>query len=108
MKNSWEFQPTHNLYILIAAEIGTLGLAAFLAFVLFLVISNWQSVIGKFSGSLEIITNYQLLISILLFGLFDHFSWDLWQGQLMLWVILGILMGISAHSSMDRVCPSEG
>ena len=35
-----------------------------------------------------------MLAALLLFGLFDHFLWDLQLSSLMLWVVIGILLGV--------------
>ena len=35
-----------------------------------------------------------MILSLLGFGLFDHFLWTLQPGRLMLWLILGIILGI--------------
>lgn len=98
MDQVWQWQPIHNIYLLIASEIGILGLLAFLIFLSRIIIHN----------SLFIIPTI-MLISLLLFGFVDHFPWTLQPGRLMLWLIIGILMGVnSAHRAMDSAQPSEG
>lgn len=92
---SWAWQPVHNVYLLIAAETGFLGLLAFLVFLFFTIKNVWSGRQGLETGCLLLIVIYLLLI-----GLFDHFWWDLQQGQIMFWLLLGLL---SAHSSMDPV-----
>ncbi|MBI5732686.1 O-antigen ligase family protein [Candidatus Jorgensenbacteria bacterium] len=77
----WSWQPIHNIYLLIGSEIGFLGLAAFLLLVGWLLIKR----------SFDFISI--MFIGLLVFGLFDHFTWDLQSGRLMFWVVLGILMG---------------
>jgi O-antigen ligase len=106
---NWIYQPIHNIYLLIAAETGALGLLAFLWF-LFLIF--WRSIKGikiSYDENKIIISCFLFLISsFLIMGLFDHFFWTLQQGQLMFWILLGIIAGISPHSSTDRARPSEG
>lgn len=98
MDQVWQWQPVHNIYLLIASEVGILGLLAFLIFLSRIIIHN----------SLFIIPTLMLL-ALLLFGLVDHFLWTLQPGRLMLWLIIGILMGVSsAHCTMDSAQPSEG
>lgn len=93
-----QWQPIHNLYLLMSSEIGIFGLLAFLLFLF--------SLFSRNAGS-EVHFTEIALIGLLLFGLFDHFLWDLEAGRLMLWVILGIMMGLGPHGSMDRVQASE-
>lgn len=88
---NWIHQPIHNLYLLIAAEIGLVGLAAFLFFIFRLFKKNYPNCL------------LIILSAFLLMGVFDHFFWTLQQGQLMLWLILGIIgAGDCPHSSRDR------
>lgn len=97
-----QWQPIHNLYLLIGSEIGLAGLVAFLGLVFVAVRSAWSN--GSFEAMMAVIMFGALLVS----GLFDHFLWDLEAGRLMLWAVLGILLGVSARSSTDRTHPSEG
>jgi len=84
---SWLHQPVHNIYLLIASETGLAGLFVFLFFIF--------SLLNQFirHKSLNSKQYYLLLIffCFLFIGLFDHFFWTLQQGQLMLWLILGII-----------------
>ncbi len=86
---SWQEQPIHNLYILIATESGIVGIAAFLIF-LFLI---FRSALARIND--EIFVASVLLGGLLLFGLVDHFMWDLEAGQMMLWLSVGLLLGLS-------------
>ena len=82
MDQVWQWQPIHNIYILIASEIGVLGLLAFLMFLTTILIDNFQE-------------NYIfkiMLFSLLIFGMVDHFLWTLQPGRLMLWLVIGILI----------------
>jgi O-antigen ligase len=106
---SWQYQPAHNIYLLIASEIGIIGLFIFLLF-LSQTISNSFKTIKKplnkrlFSNDVQIVSretifslelNYYLLailISFLFIGLFDHYFWTLQQGRLMLWLVLGLIL----------------
>jgi type IV secretory pathway TrbD component len=73
-------QPVHNIYLLVAAETGIVGLVIF----------GWFLVL---TYKKLLITNYQLLITlsaILALGLFDHYWLTLQQTQLLLTIILGL------------------
>ncbi|MEA2113475.1 MAG: O-antigen ligase family protein [Patescibacteria group bacterium] len=92
LMSSWLYQPVHNVYLLIASETGLLGLVAFLMF-LFLVLSHaWRNVENIPRLGITI-----LFCGFLFIGIFDHFFWTLQQGQLMFWIVLGIL------ASQERV-----
>ncbi len=88
-----QWQPIHNIYLLIAAETGVLGLVAFLACIGVAIFWGRRR-FGEWS--MEMRTVVVMLLSLLLFGLFDHFLWDLHAGRLMLWVVLGILLGLGS------------
>lgn len=92
---TYSWQPIHNIYLLIGTEIGILGLLAFLAFV-------WRSAVGlrKSTEELGKITILSLLLFVLVFGLFDHFFWDLQSGRLLFWLVLGIMMGASPSTRL--------
>lgn len=95
----WTWQPIHNLFILLTVELGIQGLLLFLA-LLFVVFTPHKWTPHYISITL-------LFVAFLLFGLFDHFFWDLEAGRLMFWAVLGIMMGLSPHRSMDRTLASE-
>lgn len=84
---AWQFQPIHNIYLLIASEIGVLGLLAFLAFLIKLFAEQSRS------ATFNVIV---MLSSLLLFGFTDHFLWTSQSGQLMLWLTIGLLMGFNS------------
>ena len=97
----WQYQPAHNIYFLIASEIGIIGLLFFLLFVMYAIsdlIRNISNVSREtFSGTRKL--NYFLLaifISFLFIGLFDHYFWTLQQGRLIFWLILGMMMAINS------------
>jgi len=77
----WQHQPTHNLYLLMAAEIGLLGFGAFLFFILNSGVWNLFRI------------STILLAALLLFGLTDHFLWTSQTGQLALWMVIGLVLG---------------
>jgi len=90
----WIHQPVHNIYLLIASETGLIGLVIFLLFLFQLFRRRCQKD-SSFVTDYELrITNYGLLTigySFLFISLFDHFFWTLQQGQLMFWLVLGLM-----------------
>lgn len=100
MDKAWQWQPIHNIYLLAAAEIGIWGLALLLLFLYLLVRRGISSLCrsgGRDNGgvALQIVTALAMLLLLLLFGLFDHFSWTLYSGQMMLWLAIGLLLGLN-------------
>lgn len=93
----WLRQPIHNLYLMVGTETGIVGLALFFLFLgtLFMraIRQGKLSPSGRSPAGREIGISAILLLALLLFGLFDHFLWDLQSGRLMLWMVIGLLMG---------------
>jgi O-antigen ligase len=86
----WIFQPAHNIYLLIASEIGIFG---FLFFVLFILIKISKSIkpikpkeIFDVMGPMPF-----LFIAFLIIGLSDHYFWTLQSGGIMFWLSLAML-----------------
>jgi O-antigen ligase len=77
--DSWDYQPVANIYFLILAELGFIGLVLFLMTVLF--------------GSLRLGFNIfsPLVFSLLTLGLFDHWIFSLSFGILLFWLALGLV-----------------
>lgn len=102
---TWMFQPAHNVYLLIAAEVGILGLIYFLLFLL----AIWQQT-KKSSPPQPADCLFYLFCFIIISALFDHFFWTLQQGQIIFWLFLGILMSmsLSPRSLTDKASPSGG
>ena len=91
-----DFQPTHNLFILSAAEIGFFGAAAFFVFL----------AAALFGGKLNIENAWLRVVfaGFLVFGLFDHFFWTLNSGRVMFWVVVFYsLLAFNSDAMADRV-----
>ena len=76
------YQPAHNAYLLIAAEIGIFGIALFLYLILYI-----SYYILKFKN----INRITLIISLIILLTFDHWLWSLHFGVLFLFFIFGIV-----------------
>lgn len=77
----WNFQPVHNIYLLVLNEMGIYGLIVFLTLFGYL-----------FYGLRK---NHSLILLIFCFcifviGFFDHYFISLYQGQVLLWLFLGL------------------
>ena len=75
------YQPVHNVFLLIWAEIGIIGLLFFIGLLL--------CVINK-KGSKNLIVSMPLLAAMIMIFLFDHWWWSLHFGVLFFWLVLGI------------------
>lgn len=83
-------QPVHNIFLLILAETGLVGLILFV----WLIFSTYKKIMNHESRikNMSIIHNSYFLIlsSVLILGMFDHYFLTLQQGQLLFSFILGL------------------
>lgn len=77
--SSWDYQPVANIYFLILAEIGLLGLVLFLLIIGFTLLTFGLNIYSP------------ILISLLITGLFDHWLFSLSFGIILLWLALGLV-----------------
>ncbi len=92
---SYYYQPVHNVFFLVASEIGLLGLACLL-FLLGLLILDSLKIMQTNSLPLA------LLGALLMIMVFDHWLWSLHFGVLFFWFVLGIAFKII----LDKKKPS--
>ena len=90
----WQLQPVHNVYLLILAENGLLGFIAFFIFILYILNQvrkvNFKQKSNYYINQILIIALSSVLFSLFVIMLFDHYSWDIQQGALCFFVILGL------------------
>ncbi|MFN3301622.1 MAG: O-antigen ligase family protein [Patescibacteria group bacterium] len=76
--SSWNYQPLPNIYLLVLAELGIIGLTLFLLILYFSLLFS--------------VFDYQLLIvPLLILGFFDHWLFSLYFGILLFWLVLGLV-----------------
>lgn len=75
----WEYQPVHNIYLLIIAETGVVFLCFYVLVFSYLVNFIWK----RHSLFLSIV------VVLLVAGLFDHWLWSMYAGQILWWSVLG-------------------
>ncbi len=92
---AWTLQPVHNLYLLIASELGLIGLIVFLMFVFQL---TRQAKEQKAKNRQQYYLLLCLVSCFLFLGLFDHYFWTLQQGQILFWLVLGLLVSFENKS----------
>jgi len=84
----WIYQPTHNIYLLIASEIGILGALIFLIFLF----KKFTYGVGQIFKNLnEINPLFFLFIGFLILALSDHLFWTLQSGGIIFWLALALL-----------------
>lgn len=128
---AWQFQPIHNVFLLILSELGIVGLGIFIGFMTIVyfglqfpisrgtyvpmfkidVYSTWNKVSREkklrktrmfhMEHSLSFLKAEHryfvhtfllqaLLVSMGIIMLFDHYLWDIQQGQFIFWIILAL------------------
>lgn len=98
----WQWQPIHNLYLLMAAEIGIFGLLCFVIFCITLIV---QALKKRMTSERAVCL--VMFLGLLAFGLFDHFLWDIWSGRLMLWLSIGLLLS-QVSTAKQKLAPAKG
>lgn len=107
---NWQYQPVHNVFLLIWSELGIIGLVLFILFlwkifranIMFHPGSNENVSRETFSSNgaskehLDVswggtIVFKAIFLGFIIIMLFDHYFWDIQQGQIMLWLILGFV-----------------
>ena len=83
-----QYQPVHNIYLLIYSELGIVGLALFLLFLVFVV---YEFVIRTRFKRPYHVSFALIFASVLAMGLFDHFYWTIQSGQLLFWLTVGLI-----------------
>ncbi len=89
----WDYQPVHNVFLLVWAEVGILGLLGFLGFLGFL---GWNLIKkGKYFG-LSILTALVIMMMV------DHWYWSLHFGVLWFWLVCGLILTDTDSGGLTR------
>ncbi len=75
-KESFYYQPAHNVFLLVLSEIGIFGFIFFMALMFF-----------AFGGA----ENFAVLTALIAIMFFDHWLWSLHFGVLFFWMVLGVI-----------------
>ncbi len=84
---NWQYQPPHNVYIFILAELGLVGLGLFIGLLLKMARFTWNNLKTYEDYILSI-----LLLTFLIISNFDHYFVTIQQGQLIFFLLLGLLL----------------
>jgi len=90
----WDFQPVHNIYMLLINEVGIVGFVVF-ATLLALITVYLFAHQNKFKSEKPDAGVFILtaLVALAVVGLFDHYLISLYQGQLLLFLVFGLSGG---------------
>ncbi len=87
----WEYDYVHDVPMLVAVETGAIGLLAWLAFVGFTFAAMVDRLSRKAAASTGVTVYAAAFIALVISSLFDHFLWSSWIGQILFWIIAGLL-----------------
>jgi len=79
---SWQYQPVHNIYLLVSSELGIIG---FILLILFLISFFSPILFNSIAEKNSPLTFYLfccILFSFLLISFFDHYFWDIKTGTI--------------------------
>ena len=81
-RRSWSYQPVHNTFLLVATEIGIIGMLFLVALLGYLLIESFRQ---------RNILNLAILTSLVIMLMLDHWWWSLHFGMLFQGFVWGIL-----------------
>ena len=94
----WQFQPIHNLLLLVVSELGMIGLIAIVV-----PIVVWNKLFkknvprGTSRVSMMPVLSTLLMMYLLTLSLFDHYLWHIQQGQILLWILLAFSFSLQTR-----------
>lgn len=89
LKPAYTYQPVHNLFLLILAELGYQGLIALFLFLTSILIYIWKA--WRSNGSIPFLYCSSIVIVFLcISALTDHYYWTLQSGVFLWWISLGL------------------
>lgn len=89
IREGWEYAPVHNMPLLITVELGILGILLWVSFLLSLFLHFRLSV--NEDASVYRTAFLGIFAAVLAAGLFDHYLWSTWTGQLIFWLSAALL-----------------
>lgn len=90
-KSVFENQPVHNIYMLILAEWGAVGLVVWGTILVFLFIK-----VKRYNPIF-----FPLILAILVAASFDHYWWSLYSGIMLWWVAFGLSMNVEVDGKSE-------
>lgn len=90
----WQYQPVHNVYLLLFSEVGFFGFLFFLSFIFYFIIHFIEFFKNKIFFKSEkyfLFFSFVAFFSLLIIGLFDHWFYSFYFGIIFFWFILSLL-----------------
>lgn len=84
---SWDYQPVHNVYLLVLVELGVIGFMFVFLFLCFFVSLFLKLLKEKNFSHLTI---FSVFFFITIIGLFDHYLWTLYFGIIIFYLGIGL------------------
>jgi putative inorganic carbon (hco3(-)) transporter len=103
---AWDYQPAHDVFLLVWAETGIIGLLFFVGVMVLALItlcthSNSLTPLPPSPEEGGGIMNISLVVAMVLMMMVDHWIWSLHFGILLFWFVLGIAI-VHAKSSASK------
>ncbi len=97
-----EYQPVHNVYVLVLAELGIFGLLIFLMLIGQILKESWVALIYSTPDSnLWLYVHSTILVALFLLFLFDHYFWTLSFGIMFFWFLVGLWQKALDEKGLD-------
>lgn len=96
----WRYDYVHNVPMLVAVETGLPGLAVWLGFVIVTFYVMRRRLKHESEAATGVTVYAASFIAMIVASMFDHFLWSSWFGQILFWVVAGILH--EAYESLDH------
>lgn len=93
------YEPVHNIFLLVLAELGIVGFLIFLSLFIGVLIEILRSKKKLFILSRTLAIAW---VAIFVLGMFDHYIWTLQQGKLLMFTILSLIVIVVLKSSYNK------
>ena len=88
-RENWQLQPIHNIYLNIISDVGIFGLL-----LIIFVLIKYIGYVPR--GTFLLVYGPLLVIGIV--GIFDHYPWDIYAGQILLSLAIGWVLAYSRYT----------
>lgn len=95
-ENAFDYQPIHNVPLLILAEIGILGLFSVL---LWMLSGLWMSFV-RFPHR-DSLYAFGMVNVVIMISVFDHYLWSSWSGLALFAFVLGMIVRLGEEKKMN-------